>query len=120
MATTPARPSETTEEPSRPGRDDTSIPTLASELVSLVVGYAKQETIDPLKSLARFVAFGVAGALLLAIGGGLAALAAVRVVQTETAPHLSGDWSWAPYGAGILLVAAGAGLALTRIGKRRR
>jgi hypothetical protein len=100
--------------------DDKAIGTLASELVGLVVAYAKQETIDPLKALGRFVAIGVAGAIFLAMGGGLLALAAVRAVQFEAAPHLGGNWSWLPYVAGILVAGAGAGLAVSRISKTPR
>ena len=38
------------------------------ELKDLVVAYAKQETIDPIKGLGRFVGFGVGGAVLLGTG----------------------------------------------------
>ena len=48
------------------------------EFVSLTVAYFKQETVDPIKALGRFIAFGIAGGLLLAVGGGLLALAAIR------------------------------------------
>jgi hypothetical protein len=97
--------------------DDKSFGALANELVGLVVGYAKQETVDPLKALGRFVAFGVAGAICLAIGGALLALAAVRAVQFEASPHLSGNLSWLPYVAGVLVAGGAAGLAASRIAK---
>ena len=88
-----------------------------SELVNLVVAYAKQETITPLRSLTRFVAWGVAGALLLAVGGVLAALTIVRLLQGELGNHLRGNLSWVPYGVGLVVAAAGAALAATRISK---
>jgi hypothetical protein len=94
-----------------------SVGTLVNELAGLIIAYVKQETVVPIKSLGRFVAFGVAGAVLLALGGGLLTLAAVRAVQAETGGHLRGNLTWVPYVGGILLTAIGAGWAVTRIGK---
>ena len=101
-------------------RTDKSLPTLATELWELVVAYLKQETLEPLKGLGRFVGFGLAGALLLATGLVVLAVAALRVLQVETAPHWTGNWSWLPYlitivGAGVI-----AGLVASRIGAARR
>lgn len=97
--------------------DDKSVRELVPELFSLVVRYAKQETLDPVKSLGRFVLWGVAGAIALAVGVVLLALAIVRVLQTELAVHLSGSLSWVPYTGGLLFVLAVAALAVSRIGK---
>ncbi len=71
------------------------------EAVSLVVAYVKQETIDPLKSLLRFVLFGVAGSIAIAIGTLLLLLASLRILQGETGTF-HGNLSWVPY----LIVAA--------------
>jgi hypothetical protein len=90
---------------------------LINELVALIVAYFRQETIDPIRSLLRFVAFGLAGALCLAIGGGLLALAAVRAIQAETGRHLFGNFTWAPYVGGLIVAAVGAAWAASRIGK---
>jgi len=103
--------------PDQPRGNDKSFGTLANELVGLVIAYVKQETLDPIKALGRFVAFGVAGALLLAFGGGFLTLAAVRAVQAETGNHLHGNLTWVPYTGGILLAGIGAGWAASRIGK---
>lgn len=99
---------------------DKSVGNLANELSSLVVAYAKQETVDPLKSLGRFVAFGLAGALLIAIGGAVLTLAIVRLLQNETGAHLHGNWNWVPYAGGILVALSGVGWSLSRISRGLR
>jgi hypothetical protein len=84
-----------------------SVPTEAKELVDLVVGYAKQETLDPLKRLGKNVAFGVVGAVLVGTGTLFLALSALRALQTEI-DTFDGNLSWAPYGivAALLLIMA--------------
>jgi hypothetical protein len=84
------------------------------ELRELVIAYFKQETLDPLKGLARYVGFGVLGATLIGAGVSFLAIGGLRALQTQTGTTFHGNWSWAPYGitiAGLLII---AGLALTR------
>jgi hypothetical protein len=100
--------------------DSKSVLALVTELKDLVIAYAKQETVDPLKALVRFVLYGVVGAILLAIGGVLVALAIVRAIQSEAGLHLSGDLSWVPYVGGVVFALAVAGLAVSRIAKVNR
>jgi hypothetical protein len=87
------------------------------EFVDLVIAYAKQETLGPLRGVARFVGFGVAGSVALSIGLPLLLLALLRALQTETGSTFTGNLSWLPYvitsGAALLL----AGLAAWRIKK---
>ena len=89
----------------------------AGEAMKLIVDYAKQETLGPLKGLGRFLAFGLVGAIGLSIGAMLLLLALLRALETETGSTFRGDLSWAPY----LLTAAAAiavlGLAAWRITK---
>ena len=96
-----------------------SIPEVVGELWELTRDYAKQETIDPLKGLGRFLGYGIPGALLLGGGCVLLLLSALRALQTETGTRFTGNWSWAPYlivmFGGVLLI----GLALLRITKRK-
>ncbi len=80
-----------------------SVPTEAKELVDLVVGYAKQETLDPLKRLGKNVAFGVVGAVLVGTGTLFLALSALRALQTEV-DTFDGNLSWAPYGIVAVIV----------------
>jgi predicted cobalt transporter CbtA len=93
------------------------LPTLVQELWDLVVAYARQETIEPLKGLGRFVAFGVGGSLLVGIGVVLLLLAGLRALQEEATSTFDGNWSWAPYL--LTLVAAGIiiGLAVWAVGR---
>ena len=94
---------------------DKSVSTLAREFSELAVTYAKQETVDPLRDLGRFVGWGFAGALLIATGGVILTLATVRAIQTETGRHLHGELTWVPYAGGILLALVGAGWSVSRI-----
>lgn len=93
------------------------LPTLVQELWDLVVAYARQETIEPLKGLGRFVAFGVGGSLLVGVGVVLLLLGGLRALQEEAASTFDGNWSWAPYV--LTLVAAGIiiGLAVWAVGR---
>jgi len=77
------------------------------EFVDMVVAYAKQETLGPMRGVGRFVAFGVSGSIALSIGLLLLLLALLRALQTETGSTFQGNLSWLPY-----LITAAAGLAL--------
>lgn len=96
-----------------------TIPQVATELWELSTAYAKQETIDPLKGLGRFVGWGVGGALMLAVGVVLLMLAGLRALQNETDTMFTGNLSWLPYlitvVVGLVLIA----LALWRISRRK-
>lgn len=105
----------------RGGRhDDQGLGTHFNELLGLVIAYAKQETIVPIKNLGRYVAWGVAGAILFATGGAMLTLTAVRVVQTETGRHLHGNLTWVPYLGGVIVAGMWAVWATVRIVKGDR
>jgi hypothetical protein len=103
--------------PDRP-TSDKSVPTLLTELVDLVRAYAKQETIEPLKGIGRYVAFGLAGSLLLGLGVVLLAMALLRALQTEV-DVFDGRWSWAPYFITLVLCGLVIGLALSKTSARK-
>jgi hypothetical protein len=97
-----------------------SIPEVTSELWALTRDYAKQETIDPLKGVGRYLTFGVPGAVLIGFGVVLLMLAALRALQTQTGSTFHGSLSWLPYMI-VLVAAAGlAALAVTRITRTKR
>jgi uncharacterized membrane protein YidH (DUF202 family) len=96
-----------------------TIPQVATELWELSTAYAKQETIDPLKGLGRFLGWGVGGAIVLAMGVLMLMLAVLRALQTETDTTFTGNLSWVPY---VITVAVGLvlmALALWRITRRK-
>lgn len=73
-----------------------------TELKDLVIAYARQETIDPLKTLGRYLGLGTAGALLIGIGWVFALMALLRGLQEidffdEAGAVNGGTWSWLPY-----------------------
>lgn len=89
------------------------------ELWELVVAYLKQETAVPLQQLARVVALGLLGSLLLGFGVVFLTLGGLRALQEETGSTFTGNWSWAPYAIMTVVLAIGAGL-VWKIGTRRR
>ncbi len=81
----------------------------------LTVDYLKQETIEPLKGLGRFLYMGIAGSFFLAGGILLILIGILRLLQTETGTALTGDWSWAPYAVVVVLGIGVIGVAAWRI-----
>jgi hypothetical protein len=90
-----------------------------TETVRLVWRYVLQETLDPLKTLAKRAVFALAAMTVLAIGLLVLLIALLRVLQTETGTLFAGGWNFAPY----LLTAMAAVLVLgvsVAIGMRSR
>jgi hypothetical protein len=87
-------------------KKDKSLPGDAADVWQLVVGYAKQETLDPIKNLGRWVGFGLGGALLGSLGAVLLLLGALRLLQTETGEAFDGNLTFVPYV--VVLVVSGA------------
>ncbi len=105
----------------RGGRhEDQGLGTHFNELLALVIAYAKQETVNPIKNLGRYIAWGVAGAILFATGGAMLTLTAVRVVQSETGRHLHGNLTWVPYLGGVIVAGMWTAWAAVRIVKGDR
>ncbi len=98
--------------------ENKSVPQIVSELWGLTKDYARQETVEPLKGVGRYLAYGLAGVVVGSIGVIMLLLAMLRALQTETGTTFTGSWSWAPYV--LVLLAAGVlgAIAASRIGKR--
>ena len=80
------------------------------ELKDLVVAYAKQETTDPLKSLGRYIGYGLAGAVLMGTGIGFLAMGLLRALQENRGWLFHGNWSWVPYAIVVIALVTVAAL----------
>jgi hypothetical protein len=99
------------------GPSDKSLPELGKELLDLTVTYAKQETVEPLKSLGKQVRNGVLGSALASVGLIFLLIGVLRLVQVEA--RLRGAWSFVPYAAGLAVAALVALFCLKQIGGGR-
>ncbi len=88
------------------------------ELWALLKTYARQETVDPVRNLGRFVGYGVGGMLLVGLGGTVLVLALLRAIQAETDPHWTGNWSWIPYAITLVVASVAAYLAYRAISRK--
>jgi hypothetical protein len=106
-------------DPSNTDEPTAALPQLVLELRDLIVAYVRQETITPIKSLGRYILFGLAGALLLGLGVVLLGVGVLRLLQTETGSTFRGDWSWAPYGIVFAVLLVGGAITWKARGVRR-
>ncbi len=90
----------------KPKGTDKGIPGEAQDLLELVVGYAKQETLDPIRNLGRYIGYGMAGALLSSLGAVLLLLGGMRLLQSRSTFEGDGWRSCIPYL--LVLVVSGA------------
>ena len=91
-----------------------------ADVWQMVRDYAKQETIDPLKSIGRFLLWGLPGAVFLGLGLLFATLAILRGLQTETGNHLTGSLDVIPYVVAFVVAALVAALSARAITKPNR
>jgi hypothetical protein len=80
------------------------------ELRELVVAYFRQETVEPIANLKRYLAFGIGGGLLLGFGVLFLGIAGLRALQTETGSTFTGSWSWVPYVIVVVVLVGGGAL----------
>ncbi len=113
----PDRPSTATRPPGASPPGDKSLPDLGKELIDLTVTYAKQETIDPLKSLGPRVGWGIAGSGLASVGLVFLLVGVLRLLQVEVA--LRGLWSFVPYLVAVAVAGVVALFALKQVGAKR-
>ncbi len=98
------------------------------ELKLMVTDYAKQQTVEPLKNLGKWAAFGVVGGVMLTIGAFLAGLGFLRLFQkfsflSETcdvggvATTCDTTWTFVPYLMVFALLVAAAGACFSAMMK---
>lgn len=86
------------------------------ELWGLLRSYAKQETVDPLRSLGRSLGWGLLGATLVSASVLFASLALLRLLQSETSVF-GGNLSWLPYLIVAVFVVAVIGVSLYAVSR---
>ena len=92
----------------------------AQEVQRLLVDYAKQETVDPLKKLAAYLGWGIGGAVLMFLGVFFVGLATLRLLQSLTTFD-GGSWaSTVPYLVAIVVLAAALFLIYLALSRARR
>lgn len=96
------------------GGDAKGVRRSGSDALRLTVAYVKQETLQPLRALGRFVLFGTVGSIFLAVGLVLLLVASLRILQTETG-EFHGDLSWVPYAIVAVMAVVIMALAAWRI-----
>jgi hypothetical protein len=99
--------------------DPTDIPAHAQDLWQLVVAYVKQETVEPIKGIGRFVGFGLAGSALLGFGLVITFLGLLRLLQEETGDAFRGHLKFVPYLLTLVACGAVAGGALKARGRKK-
>jgi hypothetical protein len=92
-----------------------TVAEIVQELWDLLRNYAIQETVDPLKKLGVYIAWGAGGAVLLSLGGFFLALSLLRALQTETGDTFVGEFSWVPYLIVAVVLGGAIALAVRRI-----
>ena len=85
----------------------------SGDVAALATRYVRQEILDPLRTVGRFLAFGVVGAALIGVGVILLGVGGLRLLQRWSV--LEGSWSWAPYLVVAMFLAGFTVLAGSRI-----
>jgi hypothetical protein len=99
--------------------EDQPLPALVSELRDLVLRYLRQETLEPIKDLGRFVLFGMLGSVVLVTGLTLLLVGLLRGLQEETGTTFTGNLTWVPYGICALTGLTVALLAVAAVARGR-
>ena len=93
---------------------------VVADLWQLVKDYAKQETVDPLKSIGKFLGFGLGGALLAGLGVLFGGRATLRARRAAPGAHPTGSLSWVPYLVAFVVTAVIVAVSVRAITKPNR
>ena len=88
-----------------------------SDLVDLVVSYARQETIGPLRGAGRWILWGLVSMAFVSVGMVLLALGGLRLIQDVSGSAFSGAFSWVPYAMTVVVAGAVVAVAFGQIRK---
>ncbi len=92
-------------------------PSPHEDVLDLVVSYAKQETIEPLRGAMRWILWGLASMAFICTGLVFLVLGVVRVSQDVLGESFQHSWSFVSYFVGVLACGVVVAFALTSIKK---
>lgn len=93
----------------------------AKELQQMLVTYAKQETVEPLKTLGSYLGLGIAGAIFMFLGIMFTGFGTLRFFQTQVDSFSGGSWgSLAPYGITLAVLALMVGLLVASLVRAKK
>ncbi|MCP3855569.1 MAG: hypothetical protein GY745_01545 [Actinomycetia bacterium] len=91
---------------------------MGQEVAQMVIDYAKQETVEPIKGLGRYLGFGLGGSILIGFGMVFMAVGLLRLLQFEIGWFARSSWqSTFPYfivAVGLIAVMGAAAYGITR------
>lgn len=87
------------------------------DVVDTVKAYARQETLEPLKGAARWVAVGSVASLSLGLALVFITLAVLRLSQDLGGATLDGSWSFLHYFITLVVLAVLVAIIFSRISK---
>lgn len=88
-----------------------------ADVVETVKEYARQETVEPIRGAARWVAVGTVASLCLGVAMLYAALAVLRLSQDLGGSVLDGSWSFLHYLVTAVVLAVLVKVTISRIGR---
>lgn len=88
-----------------------------ADVVETVKEYARQETVEPIRGAARWVAVGTVASLCLGVAMLYAALAVLRLSQDLGGSALDGSWSFLHYLVTAVVLAVLVKVTISRIGR---
>lgn len=87
------------------------------DVVDLVIAYAKQETIEPLRGAGRWILWGLTSMVFICAGVLLLVLGALRLSQDLLGSSFATSWSWVSYLISMCACALVVVVALRQIKK---
>jgi len=92
-------------------------PSSQEDVLDLVVAYAKQETIEPLRGALRWILWGLASMAFICTGLVFIVLGVVRASQDVLGESFQQSWSFVSYFAGVLACGIVVAFAFSSIKK---
>jgi len=87
------------------------------DVLDLVVSYAKQETIEPLRGAIRWILWGLASMAFISTGLVILVLGVVRATQDVLGESFQHSWSFVSYFVGVTACGLVVAFALSSIKK---